>query len=487
MNAIDTAVHTAALYIDGRWRTGGSGETADDINPATGAVFARVAQADAQDVEDAIASAYAAREPWAALTAPARETILLRAAEIIAERADEIRDLIIEETGSVMLKAPWEVGYAIECLRVAAGCTRRPHGDTFPASQPGQVSMTVRQPLGVVAGIAPFNSPLLLSMKKIAFALAAGNTFVLKPSELAPLVGLKIAEVFEQAGLPPGVLNVIPGSAQVVGQRLLSDPRVRLVTFTGSSRVGRLLAAEAGRHMKRVTLEMGGKSPLVVLADADLDYAVDAAAFGIFYHQGQVCMASSRIIVEDAIYERFCERFVAKARTIRVGDPRDPATVVGPLIRPAQCEFIDGQITASVAQGARVLCGGTYEGPYFQPTVLADVTPDMPVYQEESFGPVTSVLRAADYEAALALANQTSAGLSSAIVTNDMQKAWDFAQRSESGMVHINDATIADEPHIAFGGVKDSGFGREGGMASIEEMTEVKWITFQMGKRAFPF
>jgi vanillin dehydrogenase len=283
------------------------------------------------------------------------------------------------------------------------------------------------------------------------------------------------------------VLNVIPGPAAVVGAALTSDPRVRMITFTGSTKVGRHLAAEAGRHLKRVTLEMGGKNPLVVLADADLDYAVDAAAYGIFFHQGQVCMASSRVIVEAPLYEPFLERFVAKARTIKVGDPRDPSTVIGPLIRPSQCDFIRGQIEDAVAKGARVCCGGSHRGPYFEATVLRDVTAAMSIYGEESFGPVTSVLRADDFEQALSLANDTRAGLSSAVVTNDLQKAFDFALRAESGMVHINDTTLSDEPHIAFGGVKDSGFGREGGMASIAEMTEVKWITIQMGKREFPF
>jgi aldehyde dehydrogenase (NAD+) len=293
--------------------------------------------------------------------------------------------------------------------------------------------------------------------------------------------------MFHEAGLPPGVLNVIPGPAALLGDRLVSDPRVKMITFTGSGKVGRQLAAEAGRHMKRVTLEMGGKNPLVVLADADLDYAVDAAAFGIFFHQGQVCMANSRVIVEAPLYEAFLEKFVAKARTIKVGEPRDPATVIGPLIRPSQCGFILGQIADAVAKGAHVCCGGTHRGSFFDATVLSGVTSAMSVYAEESFGPVTSVMRAADYEEALHLANDTRAGLSSAVITNDLQKAWDFALRAESGMVHINDTTISDEPHIAFGGVKDSGFGREGGMASLEEMTEVKWITFQMGKREFPF
>jgi aldehyde dehydrogenase (NAD+) len=475
------------MYINGAWRPAGEGGWADDVNPATGTAFARIAQASAHDTDDAIAAAHAAFGSWRGMLANEREALLLRTADIIAGQADVIRDLIIEENGSVLMKAPWEVSYAIECLRVAAGCVRQPFGETFPASAPGQVGMTIRQPLGVIGGIAPFNSPFLLSMKKVAFALAAGNTFVLKPSELTPLSGLKIAEVFHAAGLPAGVLNVVPGPASVVGERLLSDPRVKMITFTGSSKVGRYLAAEAGKHMKRVTLEMGGKNPLVVLKDADVDYAVDAAAFGIFFHQGQVCMASSRIIVEAPVYEAFLEKFVAKARTITVGDPRDPRTVVGPLIRPSQCGFIAGQIADAVGKGATVCCGGTHSGAFFTPTVLAGVTAQMTVYDEESFGPVTAILKADDYEHALFLANDTRAGLSSAVVTNDLQRAMDFALRSESGMVHINDTTISDEPHIAFGGVKDSGFGREGGMASINEMTEVKWITFQMGKRQFPF
>ncbi len=475
------------LFIDGQWRASSHGEVDEDINPATGECFAYVAQASAADVEDAIAAAHMARVSWAQVLVAEREALLLKAADIIQARADELRDLLIEETGSTFLKAPWEVGYAVSCLRSAAACTRQPNGQTFPTCSPGQIGMTVRSPLGVIAGIAPFNSPLLLSMKKIAFALAAGNTFILKPSELAPLIGLKIAAIFEEAGLPAGVFNVIPGSAQIVGERLVSDPRVRMVTFTGSNKVGRLIAAEAGKHMKKVCLEMGGKSPLVILADAELTYAVDAAAFGVFYHQGQVCMANSRIIVEDGLYERFCEAFAAKARSIKVGDPRDPATVIGPLIRPQQCGFIMAQIDDALGKGARVLAGGSHDGPYFAATVLVDVTPDMRIYDEESFGPVTAIYRASDFEHALALANDTQYGLSAAIITNDLQKAMSFSQRSQAGMVHINYTTISDEPHIAFGGNQNSGFGREGGMASMDEMSEVKWVTLQMGKREFPF
>lgn len=486
-SSLEQSPRKASLYINGQWKLGGDGVFADDINPATGEVFAFVAQANADDVEAAISAAHDAFIPWAATLVSEREAILLKAAEIFATRAVEIRNLIIEETGSTILKAPWEVSYAVDCLRSAAACLRQPLGSTFPSCAPGQSGMTIRQPLGVIVGIAPFNSPLLLSIKKIAFALAAGNTFVLKPSELAPLVGLKIAEVLEEAGLPAGVFNVVPATAEVVAGRLVSDPRVRMVTFTGSGRVGRILAAEAGKHMKKVCLEMGGKSPLVILADAELEYAVDCAAFGIFFHQGQVCMASSRIIVEDALFDQFCDAFVAKAKTIRVGDPLDPETIIGPLIRPQQSDFIMGQLNEATAKGAKILCGGSHQGPYFQPTVVIGVTPEMRLYDEESFGPVTSLYRASDFEHAITLANDTRYGLSAAIVTNDLQKGLIFSQRSHAGMVHINDTTISDEPHIAFGGNGESGFGREGGMTSFEEMTEIKWITLQVGKRRFPF
>ena len=489
MDRADNAASAAVrrMYIGGEWRLGGTGEVADDLNPATGEVFARVAQASEQDVDDAIAAAYAARAPWQKLLAAEREAILLAAADTFARHTKDLVDLLIEETGSVTFKAQREVRYVPDCLRVAAACIRQIAGDTLPATTAGQLGMSIRQPLGVIAGIAPFNSPILLAMKKVAFALAAGNTFVLKPSELAPISGLKIAEMFEEAGLPAGVLNVVPGSAEVVGQKLVADPRVRMITFTGSKRVGQIIAAEAARHIKRVTLELGGKNPLVVLRDADLEYAVNAAAFGSFFHQGQVCMCSSRLIVEDAVYDAFCEALIRKASSLKVGDPRDPETVVGPLIKPSQCEFIAGQIRDAVSKGATVRCGGTYEGSFFAPTVMCDVTPAMEIYHEESFGPVTTVLRARDFEHALELANDTSYGLSSAIVTNDLQKAFEFSRRVQAGMVHVNDTTLADEPHVPFGGAKDSGLGREGGMASIEEMTEVKWVTFQMGKRAFLF
>ncbi len=484
--AID-GLKTYKLFIDGEWVTSKRNEIADDINPATGTVFARTQQAGAEEVENAISAAYRANASWGSSLAAEREILLLRVGDVISRRRDEIRDLLIEECGSAFSKALWEIDYVIDLMRSTAGDVRHLFGETMPMTMPGQISMSVRRPLGVIAGIAPFNSPFLLSMKKIAFALSAGNTFVLKPSEETPISGAIIADVFQEAGLPKGVLNVIPGAPKEIGATLMADPRVRMITFTGSTRTGRYLAVEAARNLKRFTLEMGGKSPLIVLKDADIDYAVDAAAFGIFLHQGQVCMANSKVIVEAPLYEEFSRRFLAKTAKIKVGDPRDPETVVGPLIRRSQCEFIDGHLKDAVDKGARVLTGGTHEGAFYQPTVLAGVTPEMRIYHEESFGPVVSLISVEDSEEALRVANDTAYGLSAAVITNDLQKALDLSMRLESGMVHVNDTTITDEPHVPFGGVKNSGFGREGGRYSMEEMTEVKWITLQMGRRQFPF
>lgn len=475
------------LFVNGQWMRSCQNNTIEDFNPATGELFARVQQAGPEEVELAISSAFLAAKKWGETLVAAREMMLLQLREVILKRKAEIRDFLIEECGSVYTKALWEIDYVTDLLCGAIGNIRHVFGETMPTSQPGQISMSIRRPLGVIAGIAPFNSPFLLSMKKIVFALAAGNTFILKPSEETPVSGVLIADLFHEAGLPAGVLNVIPGPAKEVGDILLSDPRIRMITFTGSTRTGRHLAIEAARHLKRFTLEMGGKSPLIVLKDADLEYAVNAAAFGVFLHQGQVCMANSKIIVEAEVFEEFCARFTEKAKQIPIGDPRDPNTVIGPLIRARQCDFIDQQISDAQLKGAKLLTGGRGDGQYYKPTVLQNVTADMDIYTQESFGPVVSIIKVEDSEDALRIANDTSYGLSAALITNDLQKAMDLSLRLESGMVHVNDCTISDEPHVPFGGVKNSGFGREGGKYSIEEMTELKWITIQLGQREFPF
>jgi len=475
------------LFINGEWVPSSTGTIVDDINPATGSVYAKVHQASDEDIEAAIAAAYGAREEWGKTGPAEREAILIKAASILDERISEFADVLIDEGGATLGKAMSEASFVSNLLRSAAGECRRIFGETMPSDAPGVFSMTVRRPLGVIAGISPFNFPFLLAMKKVCLALAAGNTFVLKPASPTPVIGLKIAELFATAGLPKGVLNVIPVKGSTLGDKLVVDPRIRMVTFTGSTEVGKQLAEVAGRYQKKITLEMGGKSPLIVLKDADIDYAVDAAAFGIFLHQGQVCMANSRLIVEAEVYDTFCEKLAAKAGSLKVGDPRHPDIVIGPLVEAKQCTIIDAQVQDAIAKGGRVLSGGKFESGFYQPTVVADVTRAMRIFDEESFGPVVCVSKVANSEEALELANDSSFGLSAGLITNDLQKAFDLSLRLESGMVHINDCSILDEPHVPFGGVKDSGVGREGGRYSMEEMTEVKWITVQMGQRHFPF
>jgi vanillin dehydrogenase len=480
-------VREGRLFIDGAWVAGANGETRPDYNPATGEQFATIHQATREDAVRAVDAAHRVKDEWANMLVSRRAEILLASADALASMVDDVRDVLIEESGSTFPKAMFEVMSGIDLLRSAAGDARHIFGETLPHSAQGQLGFTLRRPLGVIAGIAPFNAPFWLAMKKVVLALAAGNTFVLKPSEETPMTGLKIAELFERGGLPAGVLNVVPGPADVVGDVLMTDPRVRMLTFTGSTRVGRHLAVEAAKQMKKVTLELGGKNPLIVLRDADIDYAVRAACFGIFFHQGQVCMANSRIIVEDSVYDAFANAFVERAKTYKVGDPRDPSTVIGPLIRRSQCGVIDAHVQDAVDKGARLLLGGTHRENFYAPTILADVTPDMRIYEEESFGPVTSLIRVSDSEEALRVANDTSYGLSAGIITNDLQKAFSLAMRIEAGMVHINDTTVTDEPHVPFGGTKLSGMGREGGRYSMEEMTELKWVTVQLGQRQFPF
>lgn len=450
-------------------------------------MIGQVYLATAADIEAALASAEQAQKNWGKTLAKEREAILLKAADIVERRRLEIVQVLVEEGGNVFGKAMFECDYIISTFRIAAGQAREIRGETLPAEIPNRLSMTIRQPVGVVVGIGPFNAPLLLNGKKLAPALAAGNSFILKPSPYTPIAALLFAEILEEAGLPPGVLSVIPTTDDAMGDTLFSDPRVNLITFTGSARVGGILAELAGRYQKRIVLELGGKSPLVVLADADLDYAVRSAAFGIFFNQGQVCMANSRIIVEAPIYDAFCAAFTEKVKQVPFGDPALEQTAVGPLIDVGQVTFIQQHINEAVSKGATLLTGGSAEGNVLEPSVLVGVKPGMEVYNEESFGPLAAIYKAQDFDHAVEIANDTSYGLSSGIVTNDLQKAFDFALRVEAGSVHINDNAFDDDPNAPFGGFKDSGYGKENGRYSIADMTELKWVTVQLGKRPLPF
>jgi acyl-CoA reductase-like NAD-dependent aldehyde dehydrogenase len=349
--------------------------------------------------------------------------------------------------------------------------------------------MGMRQPAGVVLGIAPWNAPIILGTRAVATPLAYGNTVVLKASEMCPRTHGEIARAIVDAGVPAGVINLLThpadGAADVVDE-LISHPAVRRINFTGSTRVGRLVAENAARHLKRVLLELGGKAPLVVLADADLDEAVAAAKFGAFMHQGQICMSTERIVADRAVAGDVASRLGEKAAALKVGDPRDPETEIGPLVSAASLERIGELVEDARSQGAEVVAGGEAEGPCYRPTVLAGVTPQMRVYHEESFGPVVGIVTVDGPDEAVRVANDTEYGLAASVFGEDVPTALDLARRIESGICHVNGATVHDEPQMPFGGVKASGFGRFGGKAAIDEFTELRWITIQHGSRHYP-
>ena len=376
-------------------------------------------------------------------------------------------------------------------FRQAAGAAYTPVGQVIPSDIPGAFAMGLRRPVGVVAAIAPWNAALILSARSIAAPLVFGNTVVLKPSEWSPWVGgLLWGEIFAEAGLPAGVLNIVthaPGEAGPIGDELVENPLVRRINFTGSTATGRRLAEAAGRHLKRVVLELGGQNPLIVLADADLDYAVSAAAFGAFLHQGQICMSSRRIIVERPIAAEFTERLAAKTAGLKAGNPNEHDTIIGPLINADAVATVQRRVDDAVAKGARVLAGGEARGSCYTATLITDVPADSELAQLETFGPVAAIEVADDADDAVRRANDTDYGLSAGIITSDPDRGLALAERLETGIVHVNDQTVGDEPQMPFGGVKDSGWGRFGGAFALEEFTELRWITVQSGARHFPF
>jgi acyl-CoA reductase-like NAD-dependent aldehyde dehydrogenase len=475
------------MYLGGQWCDPANGNYRSVQSPHSARVVAEIAEAGTADVHRAIYAASAAKETWANQAPSAREGLLWAAAAELQRRREEFADILIEEGGSTALKAAYEVGQALHFLRGAAGECRRVTGETLASDKPGLISLTIRRPRGVVACILPFNFPLLLGCKKVGLALAAGNTVVVKPSPHTSAVGLMMAQLFDAVGFPAGSVNVLSADGAMFADIVARHPLVAMINFTGSTAVGRQLAAKAGEHLKKVSLELGGKSPVIVLRDADLDYATDAAIFGSMMHQGQICMAGTRLIVEKPIYEVLCSRLVAKANGLKRGDPRDPAVVVGPLINAAKSQWLGEQVDQAVAGGASLLAGGRRNGAVYEPTVLGDVRSSMPVFNQELFGPVLCVAQAADEQEAIALANSTSYGLSAAVITENLQAAFRVGLALRSGMVHLNHASVHDESNGPFGGTGDSGLGREGGRYSIEEMTELTWVTVQVGHRKFPF
>jgi len=489
--ATATEAREARHFIGGQWADAAGGTTFENRDPYTGDTVATVAAGGAEDARKAIEAAAAAFPAWSATPPAERQRVFLKAAEVLESRQDEVVGLLARETGCTFGFGMFQMHFVPGLFRQAAGAAYAPIGQLIPSDTPGRMAMGVRRPAGVVGAIAPWNAALILSARSIAAPLVLGNTVVLKPSEWSPISGGLIwGEIFAEAGLPDGVLNVVthaPGDAGPIGDELVSHPAVRRINFTGSTATGRKLAEAAGRNLKRVVLELGGYNPLIVLDDADVDYAVAATTFGAFLHQGQICMSARTVIVDRSVAEEFTDKLAARAAGLKAGDPKQPDTIIGPLINESALATVKARVDEAVAGGARLLAGGEAVGPCFQATVLADVPADSELARLETFGPVLGVEVVADADEAVARANATSYGLSAGIITTDTERGFALAQRIESGIVHVNDQPVADEPQMPFGGVKDSGWGRFGGQAVIDEFTELRWITVQSGSHPYPF
>jgi benzaldehyde dehydrogenase (NAD) len=472
-----------SLFIGGHWVPSESGKTYESLNPFTGGVATRASAATAVDVERAVDAAQNAFGRWASLPPSKRRQYLLAAANAVEARAVDIIEAITTEMGGAAAWGKYNVKVLAEKLRFAAGGSYQGlTGEVIPSENPSRTMMVIRKPVGVVVSIVPWNAPALLVGASVPAALVLGNTVVIKASEQTPRTHGLVAECFADAGFPAGVVNLITNSADNAGQvveALIAHPSVRRVHFTGSTRIGRIIAEKAGTYLKRAVLELGGKAPCIVLADADLDRAVSAAAFGSFANSGQGCLSTERIIVDKSIADEFCRRLAVVAETIVYGDPRNTATVLGPVINGTAVKRLAELVEDAVASGAQLLAGGKADGPCFTPTVLSGVTPSMRVYQEESFGPLASVVIVDGTDEAIRIANDNDYGLSSAIFSRDITLALDLAKRLNAGMSHINGATLDDEAQIPFGGVKDSGYGRSGGAIGFEEFTEQQWITIE--------
>ena len=478
------------LHIGGEWTDATGGGTFEDTDPFTGDVVASIPAGTREDAKRAIEAADKAFPAWSQSPPAERQRIFLKAADILESRAEEVGSWLTRETGCTFGFAMFQLQFVQGLFRQAAALGYQPMGEIIP-SDTGAFAMGIRRPVGVVGAIAPWNAALILPARSFASPIALGNTVVLKPSEHSPYVGgLLFAEIFSEAGLPEGVLNVVthaPGEAGPIADELVENPLVRVINFTGSTEKGRLIAEAAGRNLKRVVLELGGSNPLIVLADADLDYAVDAAAFGAFLHQGQICMSARRIIVEQPIAEALTERLVEKTKGLKAGDPKEQDTIIGPLITGDALETVKSRVDDVVAEGAKLLAGGEAEGSVYRATLLADVPKDSEFARVETFGPVATIEVVGNADEAVERANDTTYGLSAGIITSDPDRGLALAQRIESGIVHVNDQPVADEPQMPFGGVKDSGFGRFGGAAAINEFTDLHWVTVKSGAHPFPF
>ncbi|WP_405733697.1 aldehyde dehydrogenase family protein [Streptomyces sp. NBC_00028] len=478
----------AQQYIDGEWRPGTGSWDIIDFNPYDGEKLASITIATVDEVDEAYRSAARAQKEWAGTNPYARRAVFEKALRLIEEREQEITEVIIAELGGTYLKAGFELHLAKEFLREAIHLSLRPEGRIIPSPIDGKENRVYRVPVGVVGVISPFNFPFLLSLKSVAPALALGNGVVLKPHQNTPITGGSlVAKIFEDAGLPKGLLNVVITDIAEIGDAFLEHPIPKVISFTGSDKVGRHVATVCASLFKRSVLELGGNSAIVVLDDADIDYAVDAAVFSRYVHQGQVCMAANRVLVDRSIADEFTEKFVAKVKSLKVGDPSDPQTVIGPVINSSQADAVSGTVEQALAEGATALLRGETRDNLVSPSVLTGLPADSALLQQEVFGPVAFLIPVDGEEEAVRVVNDTPYGLSGAVHTADIERGVNFAKQIDTGMFHVNDGTVHDEPIVPFGGEKSSGIGRLNGDTMLDAFTTLKWISVQHGRSGFPF
>ncbi len=485
-----TDVQTYKYYAGGAWRDAQNSEVFEDLEPFGGKLFARVAAGGREDARFAIDAAAKAFPAWAETPPAERARLFFKAAEIVKRRRTEVADILARETGSTISFATFQQDLVIATLEQAAGWVYLPKGEVLQTNHPGSHSIGVRRPLGVVASFTPWNGANILSWRAVLSPLVAGNTVVVKPSELAPVsAGLILAEIAEEAGFPPGVINVVthaPGAAGEIADEFFNSPEVRVINLIGGVKTARMLAQRAGSTLKRSVMELGGYNPMIVLDDVDVDYAVNTAVFGSFFHQGQICLNTRKIIIQRKIYEEFLTKFIAKTKTLPSGDPQVPTTIIGPLVTPAAVQAVDKRVKEAVSKGAVLRTGGTYSGQVYEPTILTDVPYDATVSNEETFGPVVIVEVVDTAEQAVEVANRVEYGLTASILAGDTYKAFELAPKILAGIVNVNSPTVNDEIHAPMGGVRDSGWGRTG-PDSIADFTDVIWINSRSTNRQYPF
>jgi acyl-CoA reductase-like NAD-dependent aldehyde dehydrogenase len=483
-------MHDVKLLIAGRLVPAAGGANFERRNPVSGALVSRAAAAQVADASAAADAAAAAFPGWSALNPGARRAKLNKAADLLEARAEQIALAVRDETGATAGWGHFNVHFAASLLREAAAMTTQMGGEVIPSDVPGSLAMAYRQPAGVVLGIAPWNAPIILGVRAVAMPLACGNTVILKSSEVCPASHAMIGSVLEEADLGAGVVNVISTEvkdAESVAEALIAHPAVRRVNFTGSTRVGRILAQIAARHLKPILLELGGKAPLIVLADADIDAAVDATVFGAYANAGQICMSTERVIIERGVADAFASKLVKRVAALPVGNPNEGEFVIGSVVGPGTVERVKRLVAEAEKRGAKLLVGGSADGTIMHGIVVDHVTPEMALFREESFGPQVSITRVDSVDEAVRLANDTDYGLSAAVFTRDLARGLAIARRIESGICHVNGPTVHDEAQMPFGGVKASGHGRFGGRAGIDAFTELRWITVQTSPRHYPF